>query len=83
MRLPDRKETEVRGLLDADVRRPLPADLAERALLSGARLAHRRRVVRGALWALVLVGFAVFVLWVSLADPFAQPPAVTTPPLGW
>ncbi|WP_326688309.1 MULTISPECIES: hypothetical protein [unclassified Streptomyces] len=83
MSLPDRKETEVRRLLEQSLGKPVPVDLAERALTRGARLLRRRRVLRTALWLLLVVGLAVLVGWALAAQPWAQPPPDTSPTVGW
>lgn len=82
MRLPDRKETEVRRLLESVPPVPVPTDLAGRALLRGMRIAQRRRTFALLLWGffVVAVGFAV---WAAVAEPWMGEPTVTTPPLGW
>ncbi|HWM40392.1 MAG TPA: hypothetical protein VNS49_25140 [Streptomyces sp.] len=82
MKVPDRKETEVRVLLERGMPEPVPPDLARRAVLLGLRMAQRRRTVQLLLWAFFVatVGFAV---WVALAEPWTGEPQQTTPPLGW
>jgi ferric-dicitrate binding protein FerR (iron transport regulator) len=82
MKLPDRKETEVRGLLEAGPSEPVPPDLADRAMLRGLRLAQRRRAVQVALWVFFAAAVA-FAVWAALAEPWMEEPAQTTPPLGW
>lgn len=81
---PDRKETEVRRLLDQHALDHVPADLAERALADGARLLRRRRALRTALWAAVLVGAVALLAWSLARQPWAAPPPTTTSPtVGW
>ncbi|MFI8851354.1 hypothetical protein [Streptomyces sp. 891-h] len=80
MSLPDRKEAEVRRLLVQHTAEPVPADLAERALADGARLLRRRRVLRTALWGVVLAGLLVLAAWSLTARPWSEPPPTTTPP---
>ncbi|MGW7518346.1 hypothetical protein ACWGJ2_22450 [Streptomyces sp. NPDC054796] len=82
MRLPDRKETEVRRLLDGGPL-PVPPDLAERALVRGERLLRRRQVVLLVTWAVLLGALLAFTFWAVLAEPWTAPPSRTTPPLGW
>lgn len=82
MRLPDRKETEVRRLLESVPPAAVPTDLAGRALLRGLRIAHRRRTLALLLWGFFAVAVAVAV-WAAVAEPWMGQPAVTTPPLGW
>ncbi|MFJ3581416.1 hypothetical protein ACIPPS_04135 [Streptomyces sp. NPDC090127] len=79
----EEKEDEVRRLLESP-HPQVPADLAARAVARGTRLLHRDRAVRRALWALLVVGVLVFVVWAAVAEPWHGPPAETTPPLeGW
>ena len=82
MRPPDRKETEVRALLEAGPAAAVPPDLAERALLRGLRLARRRRTVQLALWTFFVLALAL-AAWASLTQPWVTEPTQTTPPLGW
>ncbi|MFI6939551.1 hypothetical protein ACIBI4_09780 [Streptomyces sp. NPDC050418] len=80
----DRKENEVRRLLDAGPAPVVPADLLDEVVHRGARLLRRRVVVRRLVWWAVFLGFLAFVVWVSVADPFVPPPSEVTPPLqGW
>lgn len=82
MRRPDRKEIEVRALLEAQPHPPVPADLAERALARGLRLARRRRAAAVVLWAFFAAVLALAV-WAGITEPWASEPAQTTPPTGW
>ncbi|HEV7628029.1 MAG TPA: hypothetical protein VGO89_16165 [Streptomyces sp.] len=82
MKLPDRKETEVRGLLEGGPPEAVPPDLAQRAVVRGLRMAHRRRTVQLALWAFFAAA-VVFAVWVVLAGPWVGEPTQTTPPLDW
>ncbi len=59
-RRPDRKESEVRRLLDVP-HPPVPPDLADRAMARGRRLIRRRRALRTAAW-LVLSAAALAAL---------------------
>lgn len=83
MSLPDRKEDEVRRMLEG----PHPAvspDLAAHAAIRGRRMLTRQRAVRAAGWALLLALIVAFAVWAALAQPWIAPPADTTPPLdGW
>lgn len=82
MRLPDRKETEVRRLLESVPPAPVPTDLAVRAMARGLRIANRRRVAALLLWGFFAVALAVAV-WAATAEPWAGEPARMTPPAGW
>lgn len=82
MKLPDRKETEVRGLLEGGPPVAVPHDLAERAVLRGLRMTQRRRTVQLVLWAFFVASVA-FAVWAVLAEPWVGEPTQTTPPLGW
>lgn len=79
---PDRREADVARLLGAGAPAPLPPDLAARAALCGARLAHRRRVAVVLAWLLALAAATALAAW-ALSDPWAPPPAEVTPHLGW
>ncbi|GAA2074007.1 hypothetical protein GCM10009801_27660 [Streptomyces albiaxialis] len=81
MRLPDRKEREVRRLIDGV--QPLPPDLAERALAVGTRLARRRRVLRTGVSLLLLVALLALAVWTLAYDPWSSPPPETSPTVGW
>ncbi|MEW2221464.1 hypothetical protein AB0939_19580 [Streptomyces sp. NPDC006990] len=81
---PDRKEAEVRRLLQQRAAEPVPADLAERALAEGARLLRRRRALGAVLWTGVLAGLLALACWALVAHPWSAPPPTTTPPaVGW
>lgn len=82
MKLPDRKETEVRGLLEGGPYAPVPPDLAQRAVRRGQRAQRRRRTAQLLLW-LFFAATVAFAAWAVLAEPWAGPPSRTTPPLGW
>ncbi|SCK26659.1 hypothetical protein [Streptomyces sp. WMMB 322] len=82
MRLPDRKETQVRRILESVPPAPVPTDLAARALARGLRIAQRRRTAALVLWVFFAVALAVAV-WAAVAQPWAGEPARTTPPAGW
>ncbi len=81
MTLPDRKETEVRRLLDGPAA-PLPPDMASRAVGCGARLLRRRRAVRVVLWFVATCAVLAFAAWAAVVHPWIAPPSSTTPPLG-
>ncbi|MFE7808564.1 hypothetical protein ACFU51_28615 [Streptomyces sp. NPDC057430] len=77
------KEDEVRRMLESP-HPQVPAELVARAMTRGARLLHRDRAVRRALWMLLVVAVLAFAVWATVAEPWSVPPAETTPPLeGW
>ncbi|WP_069814712.1 hypothetical protein [Streptomyces sp. TP-A0874] len=76
---PDRKETEVRRMLEGPYP-PVPADLVARAVARGERLLVRRRVALAALCLLLAVGLAALLVWALRAHPW-EVPADTTPPV--
>ncbi|MGP3954146.1 hypothetical protein [Streptomyces sp. 7N604] len=83
MSLPDRKEDEVRRMLDGP-HPVVPPDLAARAAERGQLLLARRRAVRAVGWALLISAAVAFAVWSAVAQPWAAPPVDTTPPLeGW
>ncbi|AVZ74989.1 hypothetical protein SLUN_25190 [Streptomyces lunaelactis] len=83
MNRPDRKEDEVRRMLETR-HPPVPADLAARATEHGSRLLRRHRALRRAAWTLLVVAAIAFAVWASMAEPWLTPPSETTPPLeGW
>ncbi|MCM2421285.1 hypothetical protein C8250_026735 [Streptomyces sp. So13.3] len=76
---PDRKEEEVRRVLDTP--HPyVPADLAERAAERGRRILRRRRVVHQLLWLLLVAAIVTGVVFAVLEWPDPQP-LDTTPPV--
>ncbi|MDJ0346629.1 hypothetical protein QMK19_36650 [Streptomyces sp. H10-C2] len=81
MTLPDRKEEEVRRILDTP--HPyVPADLSARAAERGRRILRRRRVLHRLLWLLVIAAVVAGVVLAVLEWP-TQQPLDTTPPLDW
>ncbi|WP_181138476.1 hypothetical protein [Streptomyces sp. Ru73] len=80
---PDRKEAEVRRMLDGP--HPLvPPDLAVRAAVRGRRLLFRRRLLGTAGWLLLFLAAVAFTVWAVTQQPWIPPPTRTTPPLeGW
>ncbi|WP_329118007.1 hypothetical protein [Streptomyces sp. NBC_01465] len=80
MSAPDRKETEVRLMLETP-HPVVPAGLAVRATERGARMQRRRRVARRAAWMVLVVVVIGFVVWVAVAQPWAVPPSTVTPPV--
>jgi ferric-dicitrate binding protein FerR (iron transport regulator) len=81
VRFPDRKETEVRRMLDGPGA-PLPPDLAARAVDSGARLLRRRHAVRAVLWCVTICAVLAFAAWAAVVHPWVAPPSDVTPPPG-
>ncbi|MFF2845216.1 hypothetical protein ACFVT5_02630 [Streptomyces sp. NPDC058001] len=79
----DRKEQAVRSLLEG-TQPAVPPELYGDAVRRGARMLRRRTVLRRLLWFVLAVAVVAFVVWASLARPWVEPPADTTPPLtGW
>ncbi|MFJ3900717.1 hypothetical protein [Streptomyces sp. NPDC090025] len=80
----ERKEDEVRRLMETAGHPTVPGDLTARAVARGTRLLRRDRALRRLGWTLLTVAAVVFLVWASVARPWEAPPAVTTPPLeGW
>ncbi|MFC8918240.1 hypothetical protein E2C00_27110 [Streptomyces sp. WAC05374] len=80
----DRKEDEVRRMLDAPPRVQVPPDLLPRAISRGTRAQHRARALRRVLWLLLAAAAVAFAVWASVAEPWRVPPAEVTPPFeGW
>ncbi|MGP4003224.1 hypothetical protein [Streptomyces sp. 8N706] len=82
MSLPDRKEDEVRRMLEGQPHPVVPPDLAARAAQRGRRIDGHRRVLRAVGWALLLAAAVAFAVWAAVAQPWVVPPTDTTPPLG-
>ncbi|GAA2612691.1 hypothetical protein [Streptomyces spororaveus] len=81
--LPDRKEAQVRRLLEGPYP-PVPTGLAAGAAARGDRLLRRRRALRGFGWAVLFAVAVAFVVWASLTRPWLSPPTDVSPPLqGW
>ncbi|MGW0731255.1 hypothetical protein [Streptomyces sp. NPDC002851] len=79
----ERAQARVRELLDGPLP-AVPAELCAEAVRRGARIARRRTALRRLLWAVLFGGVVAFAVWASVAQPWAPPPAETTPPLdGW
>lgn len=80
----DRKEEEVRQLLEDQPQPLVPWDLAERAAARGRRALRRRRAARLTVWAVLLAALFAFTTWAAVTEPWSVPPRSTTPPLeGW
>ncbi|MFD9795723.1 hypothetical protein ACFWXK_32765 [Streptomyces sp. NPDC059070] len=80
MSLPDRKEEEVRRLLD--VPHPaVPPELAAEAAELGTRLLRRRRVARRLAWLLLTAAVLAFTVWAARTHPWVAPPSTVAPPV--
>ncbi|MEV6552592.1 hypothetical protein AB0M57_28360 [Streptomyces sp. NPDC051597] len=77
---PDRKEAEVRRLLDGP-HPPVPPELAVRAAELGRRLLRRRQAARRLMWLVILAAAAVFTVWAWRVHPWATPPSTVAPPV--
>ncbi|EST23758.1 hypothetical protein N566_25355 [Streptomycetaceae bacterium MP113-05] len=82
MNLPDRRESEVRRMLEAP-RTTVPADLAARATVRGARLLRRRHGVHVTLWVLAVVAAVLFSVWAATAQPWNMPETPPVPVFTW
>lgn len=83
MSAPDRKEDEVRRMLELRPAR-LPADLAARAINRGGRRLRRHNALRAVLWVLLLVAVIAFAVWAVQTEPWVARPSQKTPPTyGW
>ncbi|WP_329380164.1 hypothetical protein OG625_14355 [Streptomyces sp. NBC_01351] len=81
--LPDRKEAQVRRLLEGPYP-VVPPGLASGAAARGDRLLRRRRAVRRLGWMLLIAAVVAFTVWATLTRPWATPPSGISPPLeGW
>ncbi|MEV6792427.1 hypothetical protein AB0M87_10580 [Streptomyces sp. NPDC051320] len=76
----DRKVDAVRRLLEGP-HPPVPAGLTIRAAEQGSRMLRRRVAGRWALWLVLTTALVVFVVWVTVAQPWAVPPSQVTPPV--
>lgn len=83
MSFPDRKEDEVRRMLDGPYP-AVPPGLPGRAAERGRRMLRRHRVVRAAGWVLLIAAVIAFAVWAAIVQPWTTPPTDTTPPVeGW
>lgn len=78
-RLPNRRDDEVRRLLDTP-HPVVPLDLTARAAARGRRIVRRRRIVRLTLWVLLFAALVAGLVVAVLAWP--DHAATTTPPDG-
>ncbi|MGW0538048.1 hypothetical protein [Streptomyces sp. NPDC003032] len=76
----ERKEIAVRRLLEG-AQQPVPPELFGEAVRRGGRLMRRRQVVRRILWLVLVAAVVAFAVWASVAEPWVERPADTTPPL--
>ncbi|HEY5835283.1 hypothetical protein [Streptomyces sp.] len=67
-RLPNRRDDEVRRLLDTP-HPAVPVGLATRAMLRGRRILHRRRVAHAVLWALLIAAAVAGLVLAALMWP--------------
>ncbi|MCT2594599.1 hypothetical protein LHJ74_32615 [Streptomyces sp. N2-109] len=82
MSFPDRKQEEVRKMLDTATV-PIPPDLGTRAAFRGGRLRRRRHALRTVLWTLAFLAAVAFAAWAVAVEPWIAPPATTPPLEGW
>lgn len=75
------REAAVRRIMEQGVA-PVPPDLRLDAVRRGDRLLRRRQLVRRVLWLLACAAAVAFAVWAADAQPWAEPPSQTTPPLG-
>lgn len=67
-RLPNRRDDEVRRLLDTP-HPAVPVDLAARAALRGRRIVRRRRIEHAVLWALLVAAAVTALVLAALTWP--------------
>ncbi|MFS8200972.1 hypothetical protein ACLVWQ_20065 [Streptomyces sp. CWNU-52B] len=78
-----RREADVRRILEQP-QPPVPPELYAEAVRRGGRMLRRRRAARRLMWLVLLAAAVAFVVWLSTAQPWVEPPSETTPPLtGW
>ncbi|MFC0600207.1 hypothetical protein [Streptomyces palmae] len=80
----DRREDEVRRMLDRPPRPAVPPRLAALAAERGHRILRRRRAARTLGWWLLLTGVVAFAVWAAIVEPWHAAPVDTTPHVeGW
>jgi ferric-dicitrate binding protein FerR (iron transport regulator) len=82
MSLPDRKENEVRHMLEGP-HAPLPADLAARATERGMRLLRRRHGITAVLWTVAVIAAVLFAAWAATTQPWNIPDRPPPPIYTW
>lgn len=79
----DRREDAVRRILE-DAPPSVPPNLHADVVRRGSRMLRRQKAARRLLWLLLFTAAVAFVVWVSMARPWVEPPSEVTPPLtGW
>ncbi|MFD6289176.1 hypothetical protein [Streptomyces sp. NPDC060205] len=79
----NRREADVRRILE-EPQPPVPPDLYTEAVRRGGRMLRRRTLARRLMWLVLLAATVALVVWLSVAQPWVEPPSQTTPPLtGW
>ncbi|MFV0133968.1 hypothetical protein ACLGIH_12130 [Streptomyces sp. HMX87] len=82
MNRPER-EAAVRRLMAQSPPR-VPPGLCADAARRGGRLLRHRAAARRLMWLLLCAAAAALAVWTLAAQPWAEPPSETTPPLtGW
>ncbi|MDQ1036474.1 ferric-dicitrate binding protein FerR (iron transport regulator) [Streptomyces sp. V3I8] len=78
-----RWEADARRILD-EPQPSVPPEIYTEAVRRGGRMLRRRTAARRLMWLLLLAAAVAFVVWMSVARPWVEPPSETTPPLtGW
>ncbi|MFB6616101.1 hypothetical protein ACIGFK_06400 [Streptomyces sp. NPDC085524] len=81
--LPDRREAQVRRLMEGPYP-VVPPGLAAGAAARGGRILRRRQALRRFGWAVLCAAVAAFTVWAAVTHPWALPPSGISPPLeGW
>jgi hypothetical protein len=74
------REATVRRMLERTPC-PVPPDLYADVVRRGSRMLRRRVLAHRVLWLTLLAAALAFVIWASVARPWAEPPSTTTPPI--